>query len=72
MTKWKYMTTQFVTRGLGDQATADKVQSNMNAMGEYGWELVATNLYHNHDIDEDVVILFFKKPVADETPPPRR
>lgn len=67
--KWKYMTAQFVTTGLGDQKTVDGVQANMNAMGEYGWELVTTQLYHNTDIGQDVIMLFYKKPV--EGPPGR-
>lgn len=72
MTKWKYMTLQFTTDGLGDQAIVDKRQADINAMGEYGWELVSTNIYHNHDVGQDVLLLFFKKPVAEDAPPPRR
>ena len=44
MTKWKYMTAQFVTAGLGDQGTVEKVQENANALGLYGWELVSSNV----------------------------
>lgn len=65
MTKWKYMTAQFVTQGLGDQTTVEKIQENITALGLYGWELVSTNVYHNHDIDQDVLIMFFKKPVVE-------
>jgi hypothetical protein len=39
----------------------------------FGWELVSSNVYHNHDIGQDVLILFFKKPVQDDvltTPTP--
>jgi len=75
MTKWKYMTAQFVTAGLGDQAQVEKVQENMSALGLYGWELVSTNLYHNADVGQDVLIMFFKKPVAEDvltTPVPLR
>ena len=74
MTKWKYMTAQFVTTGLGDQAQVEKVQENMTALGLYGWELVSTNVYHNNDIGQDVLIMFFKKPMQDDpltTPAPR-
>ena len=70
MKKWKYMTSQFVTTGLGDQATVEKVQENITALGLYGWELVSSNVYNNHDIGQDVLILFFKKPVTDEAQPP--
>lgn len=73
MTKWKYMTAQFVTTGLGDQATVEKVQENANALGLYGWELVSSNVYHNHEVGQDVLILFFKKPLAEDvinTPAP--
>jgi hypothetical protein len=66
MTKWKYMTAQFVTAGLGEQATVEKVQENMTALGLYGWELVSTNVYHNSDIGQDVLIMFFKKPTKDD------
>jgi len=69
MNKWKYMTAQFVTAGLGDQATVEKVHENANALGLYGWELVSSNVYHNHDIDQDVLILFFKKPVQEDVLP---
>jgi hypothetical protein len=74
MTKWKYMTAQFVTAGLGEQATVEKVQENMTALGLYGWELVSTNVYHNSDIGQDVLIMFFKKPTKDDVlqPAPSR
>jgi hypothetical protein len=75
MNKWKYMTAQFVTTGLGEQTQVEKVQENVNALGLYGWELVSSNVYHNHDINQDVLILFFKKPVQDDvltTPRPAR
>ncbi len=74
MTKWKYMTAQFVTAGLGDQGTVEKVQENANALGLYGWELVSSNVYHNADVDQDVLILFFKKPLQEDvltTPTPQ-
>ena len=48
---------------------------NMTALGMYGWELVSTNVYHNHDIGQDVLILFFKKPMVEDvltTPAPAR
>ena len=51
----------------------EKVQENANALGLYGWELVSSNVYHNHDIGQDVLILFFKKPVQEDvltTPAP--
>jgi hypothetical protein len=73
MTKWKYMTAQFVTSGLGDQTTVEKVQENANALGLYGWEMVSSNVYHNSDIGQDVLILFFKKPIPEDvltTPTP--
>jgi hypothetical protein len=66
MIRWKYMTAQFATRGLGDQKVVEKLQGNMNVMGEYGWELVSTNVYHNSDIGEDVIVCFYKKPVAEK------
>lgn len=66
MTKWKYMTAQFVTTGLGDQTQVEKVQDNMTALGLYGWELVSTNVYHNSDIQQDVLIMFFKKPTVED------
>lgn len=62
MTAWKYMTAQFVTAGLGNQEQVTKVQDEVNALGLYGWELVSTNVYHNHDIGQDVLLMFFKKP----------
>ena len=73
MTKWKYMTAQFVTTGLGEQAQVEKVQDNMTALGLYGWELVSTNVYHNSDIGQDVLIMFFKKPTDEDllSAPPR-
>ena len=66
MTKWKYMTAQFVTTGMGEQGTVEKIQENMTALGLYGWELVSTNVYHNSDISQDVLIMFFKKPMNDD------
>mgnify|MGYP001260854647 CR=1 FL=1 len=74
VTKWKYMTAQFVTTGLGDQSGVEKVQENANALGLYGWELVSTNVYHNQEVGQDVLILFFKKPVSEDvltTPTPQ-
>ena len=68
LVKWKYMTAQFVTSGLGDQEQVQKVQESMTAYGLYGWELVSTNVYHNQDIAQDVLILFFKKPTTDDRP----
>lgn len=65
MTTWKYMTAQFVTAGLGSQEQAAKLQDEVSALGLYGWEMVSSNVYHNHDIGQDVVLIFFKKPVAD-------
>ena len=74
MNKWKYMTAQFLTAGLEDQIQLEKIQENMTALGLYGWELVSSNVYHNQGISQDVLILFFKKPVSDDpltTPSPR-
>lgn len=65
MTKWKYMTQQFVTDGLGDANIVDRRQAEMTAMGEYGWELVSTNIYHNAEVGQDVLILFYKKPIEE-------
>lgn len=65
MTTWKYMTAQFVTAGLGNQEQAAKLQDEITALGLYGWELVSSNVYHNHDIGQDVLLMFFKKPVHD-------
>lgn len=62
MTKWTYMTVQFITRGLGDDAKAADVEATLNQHGEQGWELVSSTLYHNKEVDEDVVLLVFKKP----------
>ena len=62
-----------MTTGLGDQAQVEKVQENMTALGLYGWELVSTNVYHNADVGQDVLIMFFKKPTAEDvlsTPKP--
>ncbi len=66
MTTWKYMTAQFVTAGLGGQEQAAKIQDEITALGLYGWELVSSNVYHNHDIGQDVLLLFFKKPLLDQ------
>ena len=63
MIRWKYMTQQFVTDGLDNQVIVERRQGEMNLMGEYGWELVSTNIYHKPDIGQDVLILFYKKPV---------
>ncbi len=74
MTKWKYMIQQFPTDGLVDQAVADRRQAEMTLMGEYGWELVSSNLYTSPDTGQHVLILFYKKPVAEPvltTPAPR-
>jgi hypothetical protein len=62
MTRWKYMTQQFVTSGLEQESVQQRVQAEMTLMGDYGWELVSTNVYHNNDLGQDVVILFYKKP----------
>ncbi|HJZ58558.1 MAG TPA: hypothetical protein VKE74_26695 [Gemmataceae bacterium] len=69
MTRWKYMTQQFVTAGLEKEAVLQRIQGEMTLMGEYGWELVSTNVYHNADIGQEVLILFFKKPMDDPTGP---
>ena len=63
MIRWKYMTQQFVTDGLDNQVIVERRQGEMNLMGEYGWELVSTNIYHKPDIGLDVLNLFYKKPV---------
>ena len=62
MTRWKYMTQQFVTSGLEQESVQQRIQAEMSLMGDYGWELVSTNVYHNTDLGQDVVILFYKKP----------
>jgi hypothetical protein len=66
MMKWKYMTQQFVTDGLGNPTVVERRQAEMTAMGEYGWELVSTSVYHNAEIGQDVLILFYKKAVTEE------
>lgn len=69
-TKWKYMTQQFSTEGLSDETIVSRRQQDMTLMGEYGWELVSANVYRSPDTGLDVLILFYKKPVADVPPPP--
>jgi hypothetical protein len=64
MTKWIYMTAQFITRGLHNDDKAGEAEAMMNQLGSDGWELVSSTLYHNHDVAEDVILLTFKKPVA--------
>ena len=71
MTRWKYMTMRFPTAGLGVDAVQERRHAEMTLMGEYGWELVSTNVYHDADAGGDVVLLFFKKP-ADPAPGSRR
>ncbi len=75
LTKWKYMTQQFSTEGLTVEAVVERRHAEMSLMGEYGWELVSTNVYHSPDTGLDVLILFYKKPVSDSltpAPPGRR
>ena len=74
MIRWKYMTQQFVTTGLEQESVQQRIHAEMSLMGEYGWELVSTNVYHNTNLGQDVVILFYKKAIDDRvavTPAPR-
>jgi hypothetical protein len=73
LTKWKYMTQQFPTEGLTVPEIVERRHAEMSLMGEYGWELVSTTVYHSPDTGLDVLILFYKKPVSDilTTPAPR-
>lgn len=75
LTKWKYMTQQFSTEGMTVEAVVERRHAEMSLMGEYGWELVSTNVYHSPDTGGEVFILFYKKPAADAlspAPPGRR
>ena len=73
LTKWKYLTQQFPTEGLSVEVVVERRHAEMSLMGEYGWELVSTNVYRSPDTGLDVLILFYKKPVSDvlATPAPR-
>jgi hypothetical protein len=64
MTKWQYTTAQFITRGLADESTAQEVEGALNQLGEDGWELVSSNVYHNAEAGADVLLMLFKRPVA--------
>ena len=68
MTKWKYMTQQFPTSGFQVETISQRNQGEMSLMGEYGWELVSTATYHNTEVGEPVVVLFYKKPVEEPRP----
>lgn len=65
MTKWKYMTQQFPTVGFQHESTLQRIQDEMTLMGEYGWELVSTTTYHNTEINESVLLFFYKKPIEE-------
>lgn len=69
MTKWKYMTQQFTTDGLSNDVVVQRRHDEMSLMGEYGWELVSTNVFHNPDTGADTIILFYKKPIPDQPDP---
>lgn len=64
LTKWKYMTQQFPTAGLSVEVVVQRRHEEMSLMGEYGWELVSTNVFHSPDTGADTIILFYKKPVG--------
>ncbi len=64
MTKWQYTTAQFITRGLGDESGAQEVEGALNQLGADGWELVSSSVYHNEEAGLDVLLMFFKRPVA--------
>jgi hypothetical protein len=63
MTKWQYITTQFITRGLGDDSGAGDLEAAMNQYGADGWELVSTTVYHNKEAEQDVLLIVFKRPL---------
>ena len=61
--KWQYTTAQFITRGLGDDSGAGDLESALNQLGDEGWELVSSTVYHNVEAQQDVLLLVFKRPV---------
>lgn len=63
MTKWQYITAQFITRGLGDDSGAGDLETAMNQYGADGWELVSTTVYHNKEAEQDVLLIVFKRPL---------
>ncbi len=64
MTKWQYITAQFITQGLGNDSGATHLETTMNELGHDGWELVSSQVYHNLEAGQDVLLLIFKRPVA--------
>jgi hypothetical protein len=66
--KWQYMTAQFITAGLANESVASDTERAMNECGAQGWELVSSNIYHNVEAAQDVLLLLFKRPLA-EVPP---
>ncbi|VTR98085.1 : DUF4177 [Gemmata massiliana] len=63
MTKWEYTTAQFITHGLGNESGAAGLELALNQLGAEGWELVSSTLYHNVEAEQDVVLLYFKRPL---------
>lgn len=68
--QWQYTTVQFITRGLGDDTGAGDLEAALNQLGVEGWELVSSTVYHNVEAQQDVLLLFLKRPSPEATTKP--
>lgn len=65
MTKWEYTTLQVVASGFEDEAENEQYHTIFNQYGAEGWELVGVTNFQGRIVAGNVVVLFFKRPLAE-------
>ena len=67
MTRWEYVTAQFITHGLGNESEASGMEAAMNQLGSEGWELASSTIYHNVEAEQDVLLLVFRRALPERS-----
>ena len=65
MTRWEYVTVPVVAAGFEDAAGIDNYHAIMNEYGQQGWELVGVTSYPGRMVEGSIVVLIFKRPLAE-------
>jgi hypothetical protein len=61
---WEYTTVQLVATGFDDPTQTENYQKVMAEYGAEGWELASVVGYNSGLIAGQIIVLFFKRPVA--------